>query len=400
MKLSTISWEKESYIRLGLWLIIVLGVMLRLLLALISLGSNDIFIWYDFAKTIEQFGVPYMYDNISWFNHPPLMGYFAQAALRLANATGWPFEFFFKLSEVAADLLIMGILWRIWHTAGQQKATIALAVFSGSFVAILISAYHGNTDSLCVSLSFLAAYLFEQKRPMASGVALALAINVKVIPILLIPIFVISHHSRRDVSRFGIGLLAGLLPMALFFMGHKAGFINNIFNYNSNIERWGILLFLLEGKYNPAFKEMASNAFDYYIANGRYVILGLVSLTSMWQQFTPKRTLYEAVALCFAIFLIFAPGFGVQYLIYICPFLFAINLRWAFAYSCLAGIFAAMVYYSFWSGTFPWYSLFTTSFPTPAPLVGLLTWGLLIQFAYWSVARFIPHTGELLNTSE
>lgn len=395
MKLTMLNWKaKDSYIHLGLWLIAGLGVIFRVWLAYNSLGSNDIFIWHKFAQTIDKFGLPYMYDHVPTFNHPPLMGYFAQGALHIAQVTGMPFEFIFKLNGVLADLLTMGILWKIWRTYDQHNALMAVAAFSVSLIAILIGAYHGNTNSLCMSLSLLAAYLYQQKRPLASGLALALAINVKVVPILLIPVFVMSHHSWRDAARFFIGLLAGLLPMGLFFIGHMEGFVNNIFNYNSIPDRWGIMLFLYEGAQNPAFKEAGYKFVDYYIANGRYVILGLVLLTSIWQFFTRERTLYEAVALSFAIFLIFAPGFGIQYLIYICPFLFAINVRWAVAYSCLAGVFAGMVYYSFWSGTFPWYSLATTFFPPPAHLIGVLTWGLLIQFAFWSIARFMPQAGK------
>jgi len=361
---------------------------LRLELALISLGSSDIFIWRYIAETIDQFGLAYMYDNVRLFNHPPLMGYFAQGALHIAQATGFSFAFIFKLNGMVADLLTMWILWRIWRTYGQRQAAIAIAAFSVSVLAILISAYHGNTDSLCVSLTLLAAYFYEQKRPAASGVALAAAINVKVVPILVIPIFVMSHHSRRDLVKFSMGLLAGLLPMIVLFIGHKEGVILNILNYNSIQDRWGIMSFVLEGTQNPALKEVVTAIGDFYIVKGRYIIVGLVSLTSIWQYFTPKRTLYEAVALCFAIFLIFTPGFGIQYLIYICPFMFAINLQWAVVYSCLAGIFAGVVYYSFWSGTFPWYSLSTALFPPPASLIGVLTWGLLIQFAFWSIARF------------
>jgi hypothetical protein len=51
-----------------------------------------------------------------------------------------------KLPSLAGELLALFLLWRY---AGRPVA----AIYALSPVAILISSFHGNTDSLCESLT-------------------------------------------------------------------------------------------------------------------------------------------------------------------------------------------------------------------------------------------------------
>jgi len=372
---------KSSYASYGIVVLGSLGLVIRLGLAFISSGSNDIIAWNNFASMIDQVGVRYMYENVVAFNHPPLMGYLAQYAFRIAQTPGLSFAFVFKLPMILADVLTGLLLWKIWRRRrGPGVAGLAVAAFGGSLVSILVSAYHGNTDTLCAFLCLLSAYLSEQKRPVAGGLALAAALNVKLLPIVLIPAFIYSYHSGRDLIKFGAGLAAGILPFLPFLVCCGTSFVRNAINYNSNADYWGIMLFLLQAGKNPVFQQLAYQIGDFYLQKGRLVVMGLILLLSLWSHLTRRWSRYELGAMCFSIFLIFTPGFGVQYMVYVCPLLFAVSLSWATLYSVLAGIFLSLVYYSFWTGTLPLHSHFNTFLPMPAPLFGLIAWVLLIQF--------------------
>ena len=67
-------------------------------------------------------------------------------------------------------------------------------------VRILVSGYHGNTDAVYAMLSLLAVYLLQDRnRPLLAGLALGLAINIKLIPVLLIPPLVLAAQSIREM---------------------------------------------------------------------------------------------------------------------------------------------------------------------------------------------------------
>ena len=52
----------------------------------------------------------------------------------------------------------------------------------------LISGFHGNTDSVMVIITLLAAYLVAKDRSFSAGVAIGLAISVKPVPIVAVPV--------------------------------------------------------------------------------------------------------------------------------------------------------------------------------------------------------------------
>ena len=381
-------WE-PSHVGYGLAALGSLGFGLRVALALFSFGSNDIRTWNIFALLIDQVGVSCsLYEHVRQFNHPPLMGYLASGTLRISQAFGIPFALAFKLPMICADVLATFLLWKIWkRRCGLPFAGLAVAAFGGSMVSILVSSFHGNTDSLSAFLCLLCAYFIESRLPFAGGLALAGAINVKLLPIVLIPAFVLSYRSWSELMKFIAGSAVGLLPFLPFLIGCRESFYQNAIRYTSNVDQWGIMLFLLQGGRNPAFRGISLRIADFYIPNGRFIIMGLIVLLSLWARVKSRWNCYELGAMCFSIFLIFTPGFGVQYLVYVCPLLFAVSLGWAILYSTLAGIFLASVYYAFWTGTLPFYSEFISAFPMPTPLFGLLAWMLLVQFVLCCLFR-------------
>ena len=87
-----------------------------------------------------------------------------------------------------------------------------------------------------------------------------------------------------------------------------------------------------------------------------------------------RWNLYEVAAVTLAIFLVFTPGFGVQYTVLVLPLLFAARPRLANVYGLLAGLFLLVVYWAQWPGRWPPDSQFKGMFPWPSPLWGLAAW--------------------------
>jgi len=372
-----------------IWLsLIAVGILLRIGLALISIGTNDAAAWLRFGDEINRNGLPNTYTIDPDFNHPPIPGYWAAACARLAGSDDAPlhdsvFTILFKIAPILGDCLAIYLLYLIWRgQRGKPFALYVAAMFSLSLNAIAVSGYHCNTDSLLIALCLLSLYLIQHKpRPLLAGLALAAAINIKLIPVLLIPGLLLHLKSWRHAVKFILGLAIGVLPFIPALLAVRTQFLDNAVRYNSILDRWGINYFLLFGEtgWNPAHRgEQISAA---YYNKARYVILSIIAAWSLLARFKPRWTVYEITFITFAIFLVFAPGFGVQYTVLAGLPLFATRPRWATAYALLAGLFVSSAYFVNWKGTFPLYSHWGTLLPEPVAILGLLTWILLIFLA-------------------
>jgi Gpi18-like mannosyltransferase len=189
------------------------GIFVRLLIVLVSRGTNDIVSWEAFGTQIAEHGLTWMYGNVPLWNHPPLMGYMAEGLGALAPVLGWAFPPTFKLVPIAADGLSAVLIFRVWLTRSGDYRTArrALLLFVFSLNAILVSGYHGNTDPLAGALVLAACLAVERGRHFVGGALLAAAVNVKLIPLLLVPLLA-ARSAPRDVGRFAAGAALGMLP--------------------------------------------------------------------------------------------------------------------------------------------------------------------------------------------
>lgn len=383
------SWESAASSFAGgsrhvVWVLLA-GLSLRLALAGVSLGSDDIQLWRGFAAVVADGGLLGRYGEIRVagfpLNHPPLAVGFAVAVRTLARATGLPFAFLFKLPMIAADVVLAALLGRLASRDGRDEraALRVTAAYALSPLAIAISAYHGNTDSLCAALALAAAALLARGRPAASGLALGAALNVKLVPILLAPALLLQCPDLRSARRFVLTLGGALLPFAPFVAVQPAGFYGATLGYGSEWNLWGpaALIYAAQRILSSRLVPVVSA----YVGHGTGALLGAVGLVSLAGRLLPRWNPIELCGACFGLLLAIAPGFGLQYLIYALPFVLLSSFRSGLAYSALAGLFAGVVYATAWTGSFPLYSHFADrGFPAPAVAIGLLAWAVLVAW--------------------
>jgi len=357
----------------------VLGVAARLLLSAISYGTDDSNSWGIFGWHVSEVGLLDTYVRQPTFNHPPLMGLAASASFLMYRATNIPFPFCMRLWPIAGDALaivLVGLAWK-GRWALWPWAAVAMAFCP---VAFLVSAYHCNTDCLCAAFSLLACHLLHRERPFWAGLALAAAINVKIIALVL-AVALIFHPSLRGRDRL-VAFLGGASLAAIPFLPlmvlNPAVIIRNIFSYNSNFDRWGLAV--------PILELAATRAKDLYVAAGRYLIFGGVIALSLWNRRVQRLNAYQLGAAAYALFLVVTPGFGVQYTAYPAALLLAASVPWGVAYGIAAGIYIGFIYASFWTGTIPLSSAFIP-FPRMAGLLTFLPWGILLGFLVRCVRR-------------
>jgi hypothetical protein len=226
----------------------------------------------------------------------------------------------------------------------------------------------------------LSVYLAtEHGADFAAGLALAAAINVKLIPILGIPAAFAYYRSWKRATRFFDGLALGLLPFLPVAVVVGPAFYRNAIVYSSNFDLWGLpAIATLLSRSPGLFAQLGTALVTFCLSLGKPLIVVAVLASVAWSRWRSAIDRYALAALAPALFLALTPGFGVQYTQYLCPLLYAASLRDGALYATLSGLFIGLVYFEFWTGTFPWRSFHSSSFPMPAPILGLAAWVVLL----------------------
>jgi Gpi18-like mannosyltransferase len=180
----------------GLIVVVALiAALFKIGIALLTLGTNDVIAFYQFAKALETHGLTWTYEHSALFNHPPLVGYCLQGLAWLDHQpffqqNGLTFPFLLRLPGIIADFgVVLLVLFVVREYPQVRPPRWALILFAASPVSIMITGFHGNTDPILVLFLFLAAIMAVRDRPLWCGLFLAISCQVKIIPLLLLPIF-------------------------------------------------------------------------------------------------------------------------------------------------------------------------------------------------------------------
>ncbi|MDX1647221.1 MAG: glycosyltransferase 87 family protein, partial [Longimicrobiales bacterium] len=194
--------------------LILVGFTLRLILLFLTLGSNDVGTWYRFAQAVAEDGLERTYLEQVGFNHPPLMGLLSALLLHASTATGLLFPVTLKIPSVVAEGVTALLLYRIWYErSGREAGLRAAAAYALALSPILIAGYHGNTDAIYFSLALAAAYLMESRRaPFWAGLAVAGALNVKLIPLVVVLPLWSRSRNLREAGLYLAGMIFGAVP--------------------------------------------------------------------------------------------------------------------------------------------------------------------------------------------
>ena len=348
-------------------------MLARLVVIAVSNGSNDMVTWTEFASFIRQHGIWQAYRSIPEFNHPPLMGLLSAALLQLSLWSHIAFRVLWKLPPLVADLCALRLLWGYFMPRGKLWAAAAIALFSCNPISISVTAFHGNTDSLCAVLALYAALLHGRGKPLLAGLALAAAINVKLIPVILAPGFLFLCSNRRAALRFLVGFSLGCVPLAVACLVVPHEFYVNALRYNSELERWGLEAWGLEAEseYPRLFQLLTVK---YRRIGGNVILVVATVLAALGR--SARWDMVRVGAVVLAAFLFLAPGFGVQYLVWLVPLLAAASLRYSVWWGLFGGAFALLDYHSFLTDEWPLRSYHSRINHTVG-LVGLCAWAVL-----------------------
>jgi hypothetical protein len=374
---------------------IAAGLVIRIVLLLGTFGTTDIVIYSSFARMADQHGVGGSYDRSSYLKNPPLVIALAMQIYRLSERTGLAFGDLFRLVQIFADLGSSLCLLVLARKVSARPEVLSLLFFL-SPATIFISAFHGNADPTMIFLVLLSIALLagEKDWSVASGVAVAIAMGLKTVPLLLVPLYCIFLGRRSWRFLAGFALTAALIFGIPAAYG-GGGLLRNVFGYRGLGNWWGIVS-ILTAIQRWTDSAAAQRIAELFIAWSTLVVALLIASLGLilWRRLDqdrqkPLRELLGVIGAAFAAMVFLAPGFGVQYLLWSLPFLpFIIGIRQAVAIHALASAFLAIVY-TRWSGGLPWWFADSDRPGVTTDLLVYFGWLVWASLGYVAIAWMI-----------
>src|SRR5437879_11703008 len=233
------------------WLAMVIGAALRVYCVVSTSGTGDLDDWEDHAQQVHDRGLIGYYHANSFANHPPFISKVSSLILQISAATHIPFRILFRtpfaLLDAGNALLLFLLLpqnrWRF----------MAVACYWLSPAAILISAYHGNTDTAVAFFLLLTVWLATKERVLSSGAAFGASLWVKLPGILALPalLALFRRWRIRGIFLLAAAISAFLIYLPALVQDSKIVF-TNVFGYrglllqtSDGVPLWGpsVLLF-------------------------------------------------------------------------------------------------------------------------------------------------------------
>jgi Gpi18-like mannosyltransferase len=348
----------------------LLAAAIKIVIALTTLGTNDVVAFYEFAKAIQAHGLPWTYQHSTLFNHPPLVGYFLRVLLWLSHQSfleqiGITFPFLLRFPGIVADFcVVLLLLFLVREYPRLRPPSWALLLFAASPVSVMITGFHGNTDPILVLFLVLASLAAIRAHPMFCGVLLAMSCQVKIIPLLLFPIFLFYWWQRLSVRRFLVSFLASSLLFCLEpLLASPASFARNVLGYGSFWGIWGLTYCLrLTGLDNfDRVSFLNLSPVQQLIMTTLKAVIVLAILVLAWRRRKlPATTLFASIGYAWLIFFVLSPGVAAQYLVWPAPFILLVSPSFYALLVAGSSIFLFALY-TLSAGGFPWYFAHATS---------------------------------------
>jgi hypothetical protein len=316
----------------------------KLFLAWSTIGTNDVRAFWYFLQEYRGSGAVLLYELDSEFNHPPFVIHWLQALRELHLATGMPPWFCVRLPAILADfgsVLLLAAL--LGPRLAERSVRLGLLLVAAAPASVMISGFHGNNDPVMIFLVLASILLLHRERPVwLAGLAMGMAVNIKVVPLAFWPAFLLWLPSwRKRFEYFGATIAIVVVASSPTIFEAPGLLARKVLGYPSSYGLWGISRILESA---PALAGV-SRAFE---GGGRFLLAGALLALAAWMNLGSRKPgLRRQIGVLAFAFLALTPGFGVQYLAWIVPFVAGIASGVALLVTAACGAFLALVY-TFW----------------------------------------------------
>jgi hypothetical protein len=387
------------------WSALAAATAVKLYLALTTAGTADSAWWTDQLATIRQFGDIAVYhirgEYLNTFNHPPFMLHALRALGWLATLTHLPLAFWLRFACIAADAGSLYLAWRVAaRSRGLRASTRALLVFALSPVAVVISGFHGNTDPVMIFFVMLAIYLADcRESAILGGLAFGAALSVKIVPLIFAPaLWFYLPASKERVRFFGAAAMLFFVSALPYVLLDPAAIARSLRGYDSIYGNWGWSNLLVRlahqpPRYDPDSPRKLVGTHAVLAAAMKWTMMVCIVVAAIWlnRRGRAKPPLVVQCGIAASLFLFLTPGFGMQYLSWLLPFVAAFGFAPSLVYNLAAGAYVIYFYTCYFYRSAPPYPC-----GNAAMRVAMLTcWCsvILLLFFYYGSVRHIQTNG-------
>jgi uncharacterized membrane protein len=335
--------------------------LIKILIAWSTFGTNDVAFFYAFGKSLTLHGLQWTYASDIAFNHPPAVATFLRWIYGLDHVPwmhehGIAFPFLLRLPGIISDFVVVLLL--LAAAPSLRLPMWSLLVLALNPVSVMISGFHGNTDSIMVMLTVFAACACLWERPILSGILLALSTQVKIIPLLLVPIFFFYWLHRRRVMSFTVPFTLSLVLLWIEPILRFPGvFIHRVLFYGSFWGLWGATYWLrLTGVrgFAPVTYYHFLPLQQLTVTVLKLLVIAAVLIIGWRRRQLDARGLFVSVGWAWVAFFILSPGVCAQYLVWPMPFVLALSPLF---FASLVGTSSLFLFffYNTICGGLPWY---------------------------------------------
>ena len=301
-----------------------------------------------------------VYTSAAVGRHPylPLYMYALGFSLYLDLHTLIPFVIWVKLLPIVSDVAITGFIFIAAKKMGksQDMALFLALLYALNPISILVTAYHGQFDSIPILLLLLAWYFWHfERKVVVSAVFLGFAVLVKTWPIVFLPIVFLRMKTWR--VRFQYVFLVIGIPVLftaayiLLFSADPSPMLKRALTHSGPPGYWG------PGSILAVASKVNANAQAGYsglLSINRWLIIA-AGVFSLW--ITRKDNTLDALLTIILCVFVVSVGMGMQWLLWVIPFaLLTYDIRWLNVYS-LAGT-AYLLLHLYGYHMYPWASVF------------------------------------------
>lgn len=386
------------------WLLLSFGIVssliLRILLILNGSEIGDIHTLKEMGELALNGTNPYL--ALSYNAYPPLALLIEEATIIISQFTDQPFFILIKIWPNLADIAISLIIYLFLIKEGVKKlhsSLISLAFFLNP-ISIIISAAHGQIDSIPTLLVVLSIFVLTRKKfrfyLTLGALLLGLAIAIKSNPLILLPFFLIFIYKKHSFKKALYFMLMSLLPVIVLFIPYLQDnsiyVLEKVFGYSGSND-FGIPA-ILRGIHFQQTGSLILSLDSNLIQLSKYFFLTFMLILVFLLRNSEKLT--EACLLVYLSFITFYFGISAQYLSWVLPFALILRDKIVFVFT-FTGFIAILGYYFYFNPTIIMIQ-FNQIMPYQKQFMVLYFYGNLIFWIvafYWLILRikhlkFIP----------
>jgi hypothetical protein len=310
------------------WFVALLGAALRLYLVVFTQGTRDVELWQEHASAVRDFGLIGYYHASEEATDTPFISYAESLLLPAADAVGVPYRVFLRLPFALLDAGTTALLALI--LTGNRCRWWLTALYWMNPLAIILSAYHGNTGSAIPFFLLLCIWLLSKGNMLGAAIAMGTSLWIKLPGILALPALVLLIQNWRKrllfVAATGIVAILTYLPA---LVADAQIVIAKVFAYHGghlrttgNIPVWGIKVLLYSLVAPPEkWPEQIYTPFRFFL-NYSWQLALILALLLVWLR-RSRRSVPEVCATIGMLYVViygFSDSWAFQYFAWSLPF--------------------------------------------------------------------------------